>query len=161
MKGKLSSLEDKYFIELVKESDSFSDVKRKLGYTGTSGGVYDLIKKRIKYLSIDTSHFTRAKEIRIKNIGKPIYKLEEILIDKSDYFNRDRLKKRLISSGLLKYECDICNNYGKWMGKNITLQLDHKNGINNDNRIENLRFLCPNCHSQTSTFSGRNKGVLS
>jgi 5-methylcytosine-specific restriction endonuclease McrA len=59
--------------------------------------------------------------------------------------------------GWLKHECQKCRNEGFWLGKPITLQLDHKNGIGNDHRIENMRYLCPNCHSQTDTFTGRNK----
>lgn len=59
-------------------------------------------------------------------------------------------------AGWLEEKCE-CGNKGFWRGKKLTLQLDHKNGVNNDNRLENLRFLCPNCHSQTDTFCGRNK----
>lgn len=157
MKGKLSSYNDVDFINLVSISDSYSDLKRRLGYTTTSGGVAILIKKRVLKLGLDTSHFTRARSIRIQNIGKSRYTLEEILVKYSEYSSNDRLKRRLVSSGLLKYECGNCKNQGEWCGQKLSLQLDHKNGINNDNRLKNLRFLCPNCHSQTDSFSGRNK----
>ena len=53
--------------------------------------------------------------------------------------------------------CANCGNIGEWNGQSLTLQIDHINGINNDNRKENLRWLCPNCHSQTSTYTGKNK----
>lgn len=52
----------------------------------------------------------------------------------------------------MEYKCDICGNTGLWLGKKITLHLDHINGISNDHRMINLRFLCPNCHQQTSTW---------
>ena len=56
----------------------------------------------------------------------------------------------------MKYKCAICGNNGIWNNQKLVLQLDHKNGDNTDNRLSNLRLLCPNCHSQTDTFSGRN-----
>lgn len=66
------------------------------------------------------------------------------------------IKKILIKEKLKKYECIICKNNGSWNEKELMLELDHINGKRKDNRLENLRFLCPNCHSQTSTFKGRN-----
>jgi hypothetical protein len=81
--------------------------------------------------------------------------LDKVLVEKSTY-NRWYLKKRLVAEGLLVYECEKCHNKGSWLGESLSLQLEHKNGINDDNRINNLCFLCPNCHSQTDTFSGRN-----
>ena len=71
-------------------------------------------------------------------------------------FPRHKLKERIIKENLIEYKCDFCNNNGDWNGEKLSLHIDHKNGINNDNRIGNLRFLCPNCHSQTSTYSGKN-----
>ena len=79
-----------------------------------------------------------------------------ILVINSTY-SRTNLKPRLISENILEYKCIECGNTGEWNGKPITLQLDHVNGVYNDNRVENLRFLCPNCHSQTDTFRSKNK----
>lgn len=67
-----------------------------------------------------------------------------------------KLKARILKEELLPYICVECQNTGIHNGKKLTLQLDHINGINNDNRLENLRFLCPNCHSQTNNYAGKN-----
>ena len=67
------------------------------------------------------------------------------------------LKKRLVKEGFLDYVCVKCGNNGVWMDEKISLHLDHINGDRLDNQIENLRILCPNCHSQTETHSGKNK----
>lgn len=66
------------------------------------------------------------------------------------------LKNRIMRDSLLPYVCKKCNNSGEWMGEKITLQLEHINGDHSDNRLTNLCFMCPNCHSQTLTFCGRN-----
>lgn len=67
---------------------------------------------------------------------------------------RSRIKALILDRGLLKYECAECA-ISQWRGKKLSLHLDHINGVNNDNRLENLRFLCPNCHSQTETYCGK------
>lgn len=71
--------------------------------------------------------------------------------------NRSHIKKRLLAARLVENRCQRCR-HAEWLGKPLTIHLDHINGIKNDNRLENLRMLCPNCHSQTLTFSGRNVG---
>ena len=68
---------------------------------------------------------------------------------------RHNLKGRLVGAGLLKPACGICG-LREWRGTPLTLQLHHVNGDRVDNRLENLTLLCPNCHSQTDTWSGRN-----
>lgn len=70
---------------------------------------------------------------------------------------RHHIKKRLILENLVPYKCDDCGINGEWNGKTLVLQIEHKNGISNDNRLENLSFLCPNCHSQTKTYAARNR----
>ena len=84
-----------------------------------------------------------------KDIKRRISKLE-------DYATRSSVRKRIIKEGLILPVCSECN-ISEWNGKKLSLHLDHINGENGDNRIENLRFLCPNCHSQTSTYAGKNK----
>jgi hypothetical protein len=79
---------------------------------------------------------------------------DEIFCEGSRYTDRGRIKQRLIASGLPSV-CALCGNTGEWQGRPLTLQLDHINGVPDDNRRENLRLLCPNCHSQTETFTGR------
>jgi len=86
-----------------------------------------------------------------KGLRKPKVSLDDIINNKVK-FNSSYLRIRLINDGVLKNECAECSNNGIWNGKPITLEIDHINGDNNDNRLENLRVLCPNCHSQTPTF---------
>ena len=81
--------------------------------------------------------------------------LESVLTVNSSYA-RHALKRRLVEEGMLDYRCQICSNDGMWNGQKLSLQLDHVNGVFNDNRLENLRFLCPNCHSQTDSYAGKN-----
>ena len=81
---------------------------------------------------------------------------KKILVENYTYTTIFRLKKQLVKEKLLEYKCSICS-LKEWLNQPISLQLDHINGIRNDHRLENLRFLCPNCHSQSETYAGRNK----
>lgn len=70
-------------------------------------------------------------------------------------YPRHRLKERIIKQNLIEYKCDKCGNEGIWLGEKMPLILDHMNGINNDNRLNNLRFLCSNCDSILPTYKNR------
>ena len=152
--GKRKSKYTREILEpLVQNNLSMVCVIRDLGLK-PSGGNHSNISRIIKELKIDTSHFTGQGHLKGKthNWTKSI-PLEEILVEDSNY-SRHNLKKRLLELGLLQNKCSECG-ISEWNGKHISIQIDHKNGIHNDNRIENLRMLCPNCHSQTDTFSGK------
>lgn len=152
--SKLSKIPDEEFIKAVNDSKCVKDVLRALGYGTSSGSMWKYIKNRIEKMNIDISHF----DVSYKQSSHPKYSLEEILVENSKYENINRLKKRILKEGLIEYKCENCGNTGEWQGKELVLQLEHKNGVHNDHRLENLCFLCPNCHSQTSTYSGKNKG---
>lgn len=153
MGSKIYSVSEKEFERIIQESTSYSECLRKLDLTPRGGGSTKLLKKRIEDLELNTSRFDPYAGARI-SIQRSF---EDILVENSTYRNTSNLKRRLLSSLKLKEECYLCGNQGEWRGKRLVLQLDHINGINNDNRLENLRILCPNCHSQTHTFSGKNK----
>lgn len=140
----------------VADSHTVAQVLRKLGYK-PSGGVQRYVNARIRLLSLSTEHFTGkgwAKGQRFPSRGaRP---LEELLVANSAALSTSRLKARLFAAGLKQNRCEECG-IDSWMGQPITLVLDHINGINNDNRRENLRILCPNCHALTETWCGRNR----
>lgn len=151
--SKVYQVSDEEFKKIVQKSNSYSDCLRALGLGTRGGSSTDILKRRIKELNCSIEHFFQNNGIK-----KPAqkYSLDEILVENSTYANISCLKKRLINEKRLEYKCANCGIIN-WLDKPISLQLDHINGINNDHRITNLRFLCPNCHSQTNTYSGKNK----
>lgn len=118
-----------------------------------SSGAYSRFKIRLKDLNIDTSKLLMNKS-KFNNCSKARL-LSEVLVKNSTY-SRNSLKRRIIKDNLLKYKCHLCSLEPVWRNKTLSLRLDHINGIPNDNRLCNLRFLCPNCDSQTKFFSKRN-----
>jgi hypothetical protein len=142
---------------IVNEAATKRDIIKRIGYDNIVSGHYMTLNSRIKKDKINLEKFNKNFEEYQLNktvFGKDKTDINNILVENST-FNRCHLKDRLIKEKLLDYICAICSNTGIWQGKPLSLQLDHINGINNDNRIENLRFLCPNCHAQTDTFAGK------
>ena len=152
--SKVYSVSDEEFKDIIKNANSYSDCMRALGLTTRGGSSTERLKQRIEELECSIKHFGQLNNGKNANAK---YDLDEILIENSPYQNTTRLKERIIREGRLEYKCEQCGNTGEWLGQKLTLQLDHKNGRHNDHRIENLRFLCPNCHSITDTYAGRNK----
>jgi len=149
--GIISTISTEKLEQIVLSSLSLKDVLRKLGYGPNSGSMFYRLKERLEKENISTIHFSKCLSIKAQK-----YKLCDILVKDSKYTNIWRLKKRLISEKILEEVCSICGLKPWWNGKELKLQLDHINGISNDHRLENIRLVCPNCHSQTETFCGKN-----
>ena len=154
--SKIWKLEKNKFQELIDNSSSFRDVLRKIGLTIVAGN-YVTLNNRIKNENISLSKliFNRKQLRKTWKPNKKIYSNEKVFVENSNC-GRGNIKKRIMNDDLLPYECSKCKSKNEWMGEPLILVLDHINGVNNDCRLNNLRFLCPNCNSQTSTFSGRN-----
>lgn len=139
---------------IVRTSKSQKEVLEKL-HIRCAGGNSRTLKKYLLIHNIDTDHFIknydRMVNLKIENKKK----LEEILVENST-FSRTHLKERLYEEGLLERKCCLCGQDENWNGMKISLILDHINGVYNDNRIENLRIVCPNCNAGLDTFAGRN-----
>jgi hypothetical protein len=151
MKSKVYNISDEDFVDLIDTSTSYSEVLRYFGLSTNGGCSSKPLKNRIEELNLDVSHFKGSSKD-----SQTRYTLEEILVENSPYQNRTSLKSRLLKEGILINECYSCG-IDSWLDKPLSLQLDHKNGKNNDNTVDNLRLLCPNCHSQTETYAGKNK----
>jgi Zn finger protein HypA/HybF involved in hydrogenase expression len=144
---------DEQFVDVVKESRTYMEVMKNLKLR-TFGANYKTIYKNVKRLKLDTSHFLGKKEIlakarenRKKMSNEELFSINTIA--------RKHVKNNVIQQNLIPYQCEKCG-ITEWQGEKLSLHLDHKNGNNQDNRLENLRFLCPNCHSLTPSYCGRN-----
>jgi len=115
------------------------------------GNNSDILKRRIKEENIDISHFTYRGR---KNPNKK--SLESVLTENCNY-SRTCLKARIIKGNLLPYICQICGSTPIWNNRKLVLILGHINGVSTDNRLVNLRFVCPNCNSQLDTHCGKHK----
>ena len=127
----------------------------------SKGGNIKTLIRRLDIEQIDYSHIPRGRGANrgLRRGGRQRRSLSEIMIKESSY-NPRHLKTRLVRDEIVPYichECDFDPNKQKWNSKKLVLILDHINGVSNDHRKKNLRFLCPNCNSQTSTFAGRRK----
>jgi hypothetical protein len=135
-------------IKIVEKSKSKTEVLSKLGKKNF-GGNFNTLNFYLEKYEIDISHFNNRGN---KNFGKiKKRKLSDILVENSTYSSSHHLKGRLYSEGLKERKCEKCGQDENWYGEKMSLILDHINGIHNDNRIENLRILCPNCNATLDT----------
>lgn len=133
----------------------FPDRRRKYNWAEIQayyedGHTYRQCMQNFGFCAVSWSDAVRRGEIKPRPFGMPI---AELLANPQR--NRKHIKARLMRAGLLQNICQSCG-LASWQGKPLHMHLDHVNGVKNDNRLENLRMLCPNCHSQTPTYGGRN-----
>ena len=139
-------------IEVLSNAKSMREVIQYFGLSTNGSGGYRNIKNKILSLGLEIPKY----EYRSSGPKKNKLLDESVFCENSNY-SRHHLKKRIIQNNIIDYVCTSCGNNGMWNEKKLSLHLDHINGVNNDNRIDNLRFLCPNCHTQTETYGGKSK----
>jgi len=137
---------------VVSTSTSYAQALTKLGVV-PAGGNYRIIKKYIRLYNIPWNHYIGQGHNKNRTFGpkRPI----------SDYLSGQAhiashvLRKRLIKEGIFEHKCKMCG-LTEWLDDKIPLELDHIDGNHHNNLLENLRLLCPNCHTKTPTYRGRN-----
>jgi transposase-like protein len=142
-------------VDVVKTSKCRTEVLKKLGLTTNGSGNHRVVQRWIENLSIDTSHFNYRKVIsdKLKYCNNFVrYKPEDFLIEN---WNGSISPVKKWARKNIEYKCLLCNNEGVHRNLPLKLQLDHENGNPKDNRKENLRWLCPNCHTQMETYGSK------
>lgn len=139
--------------EAIKTSYSVTQVLKKLNVV-PAGGNFATIKKYIKVHNIDTSHFTGQGHAKGKPSSRPKRDLEKYL-DNSFPIHSNRLKQRMLSESYKEYVCKRCGLH-TWQNEKIPLELHHIDGNHDNNLLENIQLLCPNCHALTDTYRGKN-----
>lgn len=144
------SISDADFLSLVRQCSSIQEVLFTLGYTNSGGNNNLLFNQRCQELGIDWRQEMcgNNSQIRQKRTFNNIF-CQNSTVDQST------LRAWYLKGKYTQYQCSICK-ISSWQGQELHLRLDHINGCNNDNRLENLRWLCPNCDSQQDTYCGRN-----
>jgi hypothetical protein len=148
----------------VKKSHNWASLLISLGFK-QSGGMHRYIKQRVKEYGLDYSHFpkdgawsrglTKDTSEVIKRQSLFVRTPDEKVFCENSGFSSSKLYERLLEKGF-ENKCSNCS-LSSWLNKPLRLHVDHRNGKHSDNRIENLQFLCPNCHQQTDTWGAKNK----
>jgi hypothetical protein len=141
--------------DAIKKGHCWSDVCRTVGVSVCAFNI-NRTRGLAKKYEIDIDHFDVKKSFRK---GKFEWTPEMVFVRDSK-ITRCRLRPALIRFGFYTGKCEGCGVGEEWNGKPLTIEIDHINGISTDNRKENLRWLCPNCHSQTDTYRRRNKASV-
>lgn len=143
------------YLEALSKYDTFSDILRNFKMS-TKGGNIRTLKKVLNEYEIDYSKIALGLN---NNKGKKLKPKSKIsnkeLFTANSKYSRSTVKARILKENLMEYKCEQCGQLPNWEGKELVLVLDHINGVANDHRLENLRFLCPNCNSQQDTFCGK------
>lgn len=147
--------------KVINNNNSLSGVLREMGYSTKSGNFQTLHRYGIKYgLTDKINSLKNSKEKYIGNSNGIIHNLEDILVENSTYGNTNSLKRRLYRNKIKERKCELCGQTEEWRGIYMSLILDHINGIHTDNRLENLRIVCPNCNATLPTHCRGNTNNL-
>ena len=141
----------------IAQSRCYTEVLRRLGMRPAGGNFATIRKYAERIWRISTDHFETPAE-RARALRREPIPLEDVLVVGSSYSRRN-LKMRLYEQGLKPRRCELCGQDELWRGKRMSLILDHINGVADDNRLENLRIVCPNCAATFETHCGRNAAV--
>jgi hypothetical protein len=154
--SRLRSLSDTLITEKFHEAESFVHLLKLLGSRDGDGN-RRCLKARLIKLGLDPETLLqKGRDFAISKLKLSSQLGDDLIFREESQVNRAHVKKRILKGSLLEYRCADCGIDPEWNGKKLVLVLDHINGVHNDHRLENLRFLCPNCNSQTDTFTGRN-----
>jgi hypothetical protein len=138
--------------DVVAASRSYSDALRRLGLRA-AGGNHKTLQKYVRLWGISVEHFD-PDAARMRARAGAAVPLDSVLVENSTY-SRGHLKERLYSAGVKQRRCELCGQGEAWRGGEMAMILDHINGVANDNRLENLRIVCPNCAATFDTHCGR------
>lgn len=152
--GKRLSYTEKQAREAIAASHSWAESLRRLGLC-PSGGAWRVLRKHAAAWGIPTAHFDQARTRNLQAVRRP---LREVLAEHST-FSRGHLKHRLYQEGLKEPRCELCGQGEEWQGRCMSMILDHVNGVRDDNRLENLQIVCPNCAATLDTHCGRRNRI--
>ena len=136
--------------EIVSDSQTLQEVLKKLGYSSVSGANRKTVQSRLDRYNISTEHFT-------KGISRGIARIPENTFVKNSDASQAVLRRLYLKGNYTLYKCSICGQEPFWNGKELSLTLDHIDGDNTNDVLDNLRWVCPNCDRQLDTFGSKNR----
>lgn len=151
--------DSEWFRDHIEASTTLAEALKRMGVS-TSSFNYQQIRKYSIIHGVSIEHLQHAGIVGTTRAAQQRAKLRRISHDEmfKEHSTTDRsvVRRRILSQQLIPYVCGECDIGPEWKGKTLVLHLEHRNGVGTDNRLQNLCFLCPNCHSQTETYAGRN-----
>ena len=141
---------DEQIIDVALNSQSASSAAAKLGIK------YETFRVHAKRLNVFNTNQSGKGTKKPKDEGFGKMSLSDIFEGKHPQYQSNKLRKRLFSEKIKDERCELCG-LTEWLGKKLSLEVDHKDGNRYNHSLSNLQILCPNCHSQTNTYRGKNK----